>query len=145
MKCAGAVRALLLIAFMPPLRGQVRTYLTLDIDPASRMARLRDEVSLRPPTVEHFQVGLGPSWRIDRVRPAGPDTAASYLEYFHVNKDSVLLDRSKYQEIFSGKFGVIVAQTDYCYESEYGPGFGAPSLVMGVRADKTAIRRERPI
>jgi hypothetical protein len=87
---------------------------------------------------------VSPSENIDRVVPIEPDQTASHPEYFYISRDSVLLDRSKRQEIFGGSFGVIVAQTDYRYESEYGPGYGAPSITFGARADKSNIRREPP-
>jgi hypothetical protein len=115
----------------------------MQIDPGSRMVRLLDEVSIArgSPASEHFVVAHG---NIDRVVPTRPNNTASHPEYFHVNRNSVLLDRSKRQEILSGAFGAIVAQTDYLYESEYGPGYGAPSIRMGVGTEKSSIQRERP-
>lgn len=106
--------------------------------------RLLNEVTILRgfPVEEHFVVG--PDWNIDRVVPTGLKNKVSHPEYFHISNGSVLLDRSKRLEIFSDSSTPIVAQVDFRYESELGSGWGTPSFVMGVRAEKSGSQREKP-
>src|SRR5580704_18069569 len=104
MRRARTVTFLLPIALLPLLHGQPSAYLKIDIDPGSRLVRLSEEVSLLRgfPKGPHFLVS--PAWNIQRVVPIGPEQTASYPEYFHISTDSVLLDKSMRQEIFTGGF-----------------------------------------
>lgn len=134
------LRVLLLFALLSPLRAQMNAYMRMGIEPGSRVVSLSNEVSIlrSPPKEEYFQ--RGPSWNIERVVPA-LEKRATHPEYFHVSRDGVLFERSKYQEVFANDLATIVAQTRYHYESEYGPEYGA-SITLDVRADKSTIRRE---
>jgi hypothetical protein len=119
-------------------------YLRVSINPWSRIVSLSNEVSTREgfPKEQYFQ--RFQSWRIERAIPTGSGKPAARIEYFHVGKNDVLLERFKHQELFSNDLGTIVAETRLQYESEYGPGYGAPCVTIDVRADTSGILRERP-
>ena len=148
MRCACAVCLLSVVVFLPPLPGQTRAYLKMEIDPGSRILRLSDEVPIRRgyPSVEHFQEviqgsPMGTRAFVDRVAPMRDGQPSGRTEVFYSNEDGVLVARRKFQEVFSGPLGVLVAESSYVYPgAEYGTG----SIGFSVRVDNSSIRREVP-
>ncbi len=145
MRCAAAV-AHILVVLLPPLHGQIRTYVKMEIDPGSRVARFSDEVPEGLPTVEYFQQSIQQFRQqtrstVDRVIPIGNLQPDLRTEVFYLNQDRVVSQRRKFQELFSASGTPLVAESTYQYLE---PGYGDGSIGFSVRAETTSIRREPP-
>jgi hypothetical protein len=151
MRCAGTVRVLLLVALLPPLPGQMRTYLKMEIDPGTRIVRLSGEVPISRgvPTVEHFQQ-FTQEFRqrirtsVDRMVPIGEGQPSAFAELFYVNEDGSLAGRRTFQEVFRDSLGVFVAESFYQYPGYPGLGYGVGLIGFSLRAENSSIRREVP-
>jgi hypothetical protein len=78
---------------------------------------------------------------VNRVASLGDGQSSERTEIFSSNEDGVLVQRRKFQEVFTGPFGVLVAESSYFYSgAEYGSG----SIGFSVGVDNSSIRREAP-
>ena len=108
MTLATAARIILPLAVLQLLPAQV--YRTMEIDPGSLVLRFSNELPLgaRFPTEEHFQK-FGSN--VEHVVPLGSNQPISRPDTFYMSRDLVLQQRRKFQEIFSGPFGAIIAES----------------------------------
>jgi len=120
----------------------------MEIDQGTRIVRLSGEVPIRRgvPTVEHFRQ-FTQEFRqrirssVDRMIPIGDGQPGAFAELFYLNEDGILVGRRKFQEVFSGSLGVLIAESSYQYPGlEYGVG----SIGFSLRVEKSSIRREVP-
>jgi hypothetical protein len=148
MRCAAPIRFLVLVALLPSLQGEMKTYLKMEIDPGSRVVRLFDEhpISGGVPTVEYFEQFLQ-QFRgqirssVDRVIPGKGHQLASRAEAFYIDPDGTLTSRRRFQEVFSIAGTSLVAESSYQY---LGPVYAVPSISFAVRVDGASIRSEQP-
>jgi hypothetical protein len=140
MTFTAAARILLPLAVLPLLTAQLRFYRTMEIDPGSLAVRFSNELPFRAgfPKEAHFLYwGL----YVDHVVPLGPNQPISHPDAFSMSRDLILTHRRKFQEIFSGSFGSIIAESTYYYP---GGDYGFPAIHFGVRADSYKIQGEVP-
>ena len=136
---------LVIVVFHPPLLGQIKTYLRMEIDPGSRVARLSDETTKTPAAVEYFQQFIQ-EFRgrvrssVERVLPVGDKQPVIRAESFDLNSDGIVSGRRKFQELFSTSGTPLVFETLYQYREL---GYGGGAIGFEVRA-MPSMRREPP-
>ncbi len=138
MTFAATDRIILPLAVLQLLPAQV--YRTMEIDPVSLVLRFSNEVAVGAgfPKEAHFQ-RFGSS--VDHVVPLGRNQPISHPEIYYVSRDLVLKQRRKFQEIYSGSFGVIIAESSYSYPGTDQP---FPQIGFSVRADIYKVKAEVP-
>jgi hypothetical protein len=148
MTCARAIRVGILLALLQALPGQMRSYLKMEVDPGNGIVRLSDEVPITrgSPNLEFFQQ-VTQQFRqrirsfVYRMAPIGGGQSNALTEAFDVNEDGILVGRRKFQEIFRGSFGVLLAESSYQYP---GPEYGVGSIGFSLRAGRSSIHGEVP-
>jgi hypothetical protein len=112
--------------------GESHYFRTMDVDPSTLAVTLRDGVpGIKQPAGEFFAPILGGA-----VHSISHYDSNQRYSYYTIGQDNVLTSRVKFQELATGIFGTVYAETKYIY--------GAHAILFTVRARANATPHEVP-